>query len=291
MNINKLFYKFYKPDDSANTLFKKFNRRHFNNNSASGFTLVEIMIGIAIFVILFLLFNEFVFHSRRQAENIFQKGDNLRDARLALQRMEFDARSSAAITDYEETADAITMTLKHVKEIKINTDPAANDTIDYDYITYTLYLTDQNAGSRQIKAFSLLRSHVDNDPGPQAKAGSNPNDRIVLKSYNDNLTDNTIGVLKEYEFPVVGIGVVKRESKFFIIDNNYYVNVLLDDTVTPDKKDEMIAKASYKGKYNGAEIGFTDITKAIGVCFRFIISDNNKNVNYFDQIIYLRNKM
>lgn len=264
-------------------------RRHKGGNDGfrRAFTVVEIMIGVAIFALLFMLFNEFVFHSRRQAENLFQKGDNLREARLALQRFEFDVRSSSEITNFEETANDISMTLKHVKEVKAGVDPLTADTISYDYITYSFYLADQG----QIKALSLVRSQSDTDPGAGAKAGTKPEDKVLLKSYADNLTANTIGVMKEYEFPVVGVGVIKRESKFFAIDNNYYVNVMLDDAVTPDKKDEMIAKATYKGKHNGAEVGFTDIKKANGVWLRFIITDNNKNVNYFDQLVYLRSKM
>ena len=255
------------------------------------FTLVEIMIGVAIFALLFVLFNEFVFHSRRQTENLFQKGDNLREARMALQHLEFDVRSSTSVTDFEETADAITMTLKHIKEVKAGVDPLTADTVTYDYITYTFYLTDQTAGGRQIKALSLVRADSDADPGPGAKAGTSPEDKILLKSFTDNLSTNTIGILKEEEFPVVGVGVVKRDSRFFVIDENYYMNIMLDDAITIDKKDEMIAKASYKGKHNGTEVGFTDITKANAVWFRFIIGDNNKNVNYFDQVVYLRTKM
>ncbi len=255
------------------------------------FTLVEIMIGVAIFALLFVLFNEFVFHSRRQTENLFQKGDNLREARIALQRLEFDVRSSTSVTDFEETADAITMTLKHVKEVKTGVDPLTNDTLAYDYITYTFYLTDQTAGGRQIKALSLVRADSDTDPGAGAKAGTKPEDKILLKSFTDNLSANTIGIIKEEEFPIIGVGVVKRNSRFFVIDENYYMNIMLDDSITLDKKDEMIAKASYKGKYNGTEVGFTDITKANAVWFRFIIGDNNKNVNYFDQVVYLRTKM
>lgn len=262
-----------------------------NTPRRAAFTLVEIMIGVAIFALLFMFFNEFVFHSRRQAENLFQKGDNLREARLALQRFEFDVRSSAEVTNFEESANDISMTLKHVKEVKAGVDPLTAETMSYDYITYSFYLADQNVGGKQIKALSLVRSQADDDPGAGAKAGAKPEDRILLKSYADNLTANTIGVMKEYEFPVVGVGVVKRESKFFAIDNNYYVNILLDDAVTPDKKDEMVAKASYKGKHNGAEVGFTDIKKANAVGLRFIITDNNKNLNYFDQVVYLRSKM
>ena len=276
-----------------NYLYKNADKKYSAaaNSGRKAFTIVEIMVGVAIFSLLFLVFNEFVFHSRRQAENLFQKGDNLREARLALQRFEFDVRSSSAVTNFEETSDAVTMTLKHVKEVKAGADPLTSDTIDYDYITYSFYFTDQNVNGKQIKALTLARSQADADPGPGAKAGGGAEDRILLKSFADNLTANTIGVLKESEFPVVGVGVVKRESKFFVIDNNYYMNVMLDDAVTLDKKDEMIAKATYKGKYNGSEVGFTDISRAIGVWFRFIISDNNKNVNYFDQLVYLRSKM
>jgi len=252
------------------------------------FTMVEIMIAVAVFALLFMMFNEFVFHSRRQAENAFQKSDNLRETRLALQHFEFDVRSSSAITNFEVIdGDATTMTLKHVKEIKSGLDPVTSDTMVYDYITYTFYHKDQTVKSKQIKALTLAKDVADTDPGAGAKAS----DKILLKSFEDGITANPIGVKKEEDFAIDGVGIVKKESKFFVIDNNYYVNVMLDDAVTPDKKEEMIAKATFKGKYNGSEVGFTDIKNAIAVWLQFIITDNNKNINFFDQLIYLRSKM
>jgi len=43
---------------------------------SKGFTLVEIMIAVCLFAFLFWVFNDFLSHGRRQAENTLQKGDN-----------------------------------------------------------------------------------------------------------------------------------------------------------------------------------------------------------------------
>jgi len=52
----------------------------------------------------------------------------------------------------------------------------------------------------------------------------------------------------------------------------------------------MITKATYKADKNGVK-GFDDIKKAMAVWIQFSIGDNNKNINYFDQIIYMRSAL
>jgi len=262
-------------------------QKNIKNNSYKGFTVVEIMIGVLIFALLFMGFNEFMMHGRRQAENLFQKGDNLRETRLALQWFEKDVRSSAEILEYDENQDRITMTLKHVKEIKANVDPITSDTMVYDYIIYTFYLKAQSVNGKDFKPLYFVRAQTDTLPA----AGAMASDNILLKSGKDNITENPIGVLPNHEFVIDGVGTVKKESKFFVIDTNYYVIVAFDDAVTQEKKDEMVAKATYKGKYNGSAVGYTDIKNSAGVWLQFIIGDNNKNVYFFNQIIYLRTKM
>jgi len=64
-----------------------------------------------------------------------------------------------------------------------------------------------------------------------------------------------------------------------------------DDAVPLAQKDEMVAKASFKGKLNGAEVGFTDLKNTVGVWLQFIIGDNNKNVYFFNEIVYMRSKI
>lgn len=262
-------------------------QKNIKNKGYKGFTVVEIMIGLLIFALLFMGFNEFMMHGRRQTENLFQKGDNLRETRLALQWFEKDVRSSVEILEYDEDLDRITMTLKHVKEIKANVDPITSDTMVYDYIIYTLYLKQKTVNGKDLKPLYLVRTQTDTQPA----AGAMASDNILLKSGKDNITENPIGVLPNHEFVIDGVGTVKKESKFFVIDTNYYVNIALDDTITPDKKEEMIAKATYKGKYNGAVAGYTDIKNSAGVWLQFVIGDNNKNVYFFNQIIYMRTKL
>ncbi len=262
-------------------------QKNIKNNKYKGFTVVEIMIGVFLFALLFMGFNEFMMHGRRQAENLFQKGDNLRETRLSLQWFEKDVRSSVEILEYDENADRITMTLKHVKEIKANVDPVASDTMVYDYITYTFYLKQQTVNGKVFMPFYFVRTQADTLPA----AGAMASDNILLKSGKDNLTGNPIGVLPKNDFVIDGVGTVTKESKFFVIDTNYYVNVTFDDTLAQDKKDEMVAKATYKGKLNGAAVGYTDIKNSAGVWLQFIIGDNNKNVYFFNQIIYMRTKL
>ena len=49
-------------------------------------------------------------------------------------------------------------------------------------------------------------------------------------------------------------------------------------------------KATYKADKNGVK-GFDDIKKAMAVWIQFSIGDNNKNINYFDQIVYMRSAL
>jgi len=243
-----------------------------------GFTVVEIMIAVLIFALLFIVFNDFLSHGRRQAENTLQKGDNLREARLSLQWLEKDVRESCEILEYENNDEMITMTLKHVKNIKKDTD---DEPVEYDYITYTLYKKEQTIGSTQIRPMMLMRAKSDTQPAALNKAA----DTKLLDSKKDNLTGNTIGVLAEAELPYNN-ATIKKESRFFVLDGNYDFSMMLDDTADYAKKEEMITKATYK-----SDKGFTDIKKAMAVWIQFSIGDNNKNINYFDQIVYMRSAL
>ncbi len=249
---------------------------------SKGFTLVEIMIAVCLFAFLFWVFNDFLSHGRRQAENTLQKGDNLREARLSLQWLEKDVRESSEITEYENNDEMITMTLKHVKNIKKDTD---DNPVEYDYITYTLYKKEQNLNGKQINPMTLMRAKSDTQPPALNKAAADK----LLDSKKDNLTGNPIGVLAESEVPYNN-AKVKKESRFFVIGGQYDAAMMLDDTIDIDKKEEMITKATYKADKNGVK-GFDDIKKAMAVWIQFSIGDNNKNINYFDQIIYMRSAL
>jgi len=245
------------------------------------FTLVEILIAVAVFALLFWLFNEFMMHGRRQTDNLMDKADNLKNARLAIQWMEKDVRESCDITDFVNDADVITMTLKHVKKIE------NDETINYNYMTYTLYKTQQVSGGKTFPPLTLVRGISDADPGPGKRADGD----ILLTSKTNNLTKNPIGVLMDYDFVLDGVGTFKKETKFQILNTKYDAAVMLDPLLDQTKKDEMLAKATYNGEYNGAVVGFTDVKGAVAVMLQFIIADNNQNVNYFSQVVYMRTKL
>lgn len=245
------------------------------------FTLVEILIAVAVFALLFWLFNEFMMHGRRQTENLLEKGDNLRNTRLALQDLEKDVRESCDIIDYVNDADVISMILKHVKKVE------NDETINYNYVTYTYYKTQQNVGGKTYQPLSFVRGISDAEPA----AGTKASGKVLLSGTANNLTKNRIGVLSDYEFAVAGAGTVKKETKFQILNTKYDAAVMLDIALDQAKKDEMLAKATYKGEYNGAVVGFSDIKSAVAVMLQFIVADNNQNVNYFNEIVYMRTKL
>jgi prepilin-type N-terminal cleavage/methylation domain-containing protein len=93
-----------------------------------GMTLVEILIAVGLFTIVAIGINNFMVESRSTTKILLEKGDNLRETRLAIARLVKDIRSGHGLVQAVDNDEFTSFTIKRV--LKIESDE--NDKVSYD---------------------------------------------------------------------------------------------------------------------------------------------------------------
>lgn len=230
------------------------------------FTLVEMMISVAIFSLMFILLINFFREGISNTESASVKGDNLRDSRLLILHFEQDAREAAELLDYEETDDHTSIQLRRVK-VDLNDDSKRQD----EYIIYTLY---KQVGQRPM---SFCRKSTTAKPAPGELATE-----AIIKGVTKS--SGKVGIIASAVDTSNTIVNTEIAAYNMHLDSSFLNNPFL---MVSDKEKER-ARARYMGKYNGLLVGFDKKERIVALEITFITNDQQNIVNIYRSLIYLR---
>lgn len=242
-----------------------------------GFTMVEILIAAAIFLVLVIGLVNFMVRGQESAKQMLEKGDNLRETRLTLAFMEKDIREAHGISQFLENDDLISFTLKRVKELK------AADEVEAEYITYNFIKKETAIDGKTLPPGSLTRGVVTEAPAEGHKTAA----KILIHSKVDKRTNDIIGLIPKGVKTLPDKTELPFESKISLHDAGYDIAYMDRPETTPEKREMADILHTYKAKKNAIE-GYTDVKKTVAVRLRFAMGDGNKNVEFFHTVVYMR---
>lgn len=237
-------------------------------NLKFGFTLIEILIAIAVFSMFFIILINFFIDSLNKTDTANTQADNLRDARIALLHFEKDIREAYEILNFEDNPQYTNLQLKH----KLTND-------NFEYIIYTLYKEKQNIGGINIP-FSLCRNVLKNEPNPTDVAIT-PLIKEVEKS------SGQVGIIKKALDPISNTEVVSEIAAYNMHYDPSYLNIPF---LSHEDKQKEKARARYNGKFNGSLVGFTDKSKIVAFEITILTNDQRNNISVYNSFIYNRKK-
>jgi len=239
------------------------------SRAKNAFTLVEVMISVAIFSLMFIglinFFREGIFNTEVSSV----QGDNLRDSRLLILHFEQDVRESAELVDYEEADNRTNIQLRKVK-VDQNDDSKRED----EYIIYTL-----NKSANGLVSLCRKTSSTRPSPGDVAKEDKDAIIKGVEKS------SGKVGVIASAVDPTTNTPVETEIAAYDMHIDSYYMNHPYFNV--SDKQKEK-ARARYKGKYNGSVVGFDKKEKIVALEITFLTNDQRNNINIYRSLIYIR---
>lgn len=244
---------------------------------ARGFTIVEILIAGALFMILVIGIVNFMVRGQESTKQMLEKGDNLRETRLTLAFMEKDIREAHGVAQFHEDDDYISFTLKRVKELK------AGDAVEAEFITYNFLKKEMTIDGKKLEPGSLTRGVVTEMPAEGHKTAA----RVLINSKVDKRTNDIIGLIPKGVKKLPDNTELPFESKISLHDAGYDVAFMDRPGITPERREMADILHTYKAKKNAIE-GYTDVKKTVAVRLRFAMGDGNKNVEFFHTVVYMR---
>ncbi len=238
-------------------------------SSKKAFTLVELLIAVAIFSVFFIILINFFMDSLRNTDTANTQADNLRDTRLALLNFEKDIREATAILNFDDNDRYTNIQIKRYKTQNINK--------DVEYVIYTLYKFEQSVGGETLP-FSLCRNALNDEP-LLTDVAINPIIKGVMK------TAGQVGIIAKAVEPTTNREIQTEIAAYNMHYDPSYLNIPF---LSFEDKQKERYRARYKGTYNGALVGFNDKAKIVAIEITFITNDQRNKVNVYRSFIYNR---
>jgi prepilin-type N-terminal cleavage/methylation domain-containing protein len=248
---------------------KKMTEFNIFKASKKAFTLVELLIAVAIFSIFFIILINFFMDSLRNTDTATTQADNLRDTRLALLNFEKDIREAVAILNFDDNDRYTNIQIKRYKTQNINK--------DVEYVIYTLYKFEQNVGGEKLP-FSLCRDALINEP-LLTDVAITPLIKGVMK------TAGQVGIIAKAVEPTTNREIQTEIAAYNMHYDPSYLNIPF---LSFEDKQKERYRARYKGTFNGMLVGFNDKTKIVAIEITFITNDQRNKVNVYRSFIYNR---
>lgn len=251
-------------------------RRSLDRSSRRGMTLVEIMIALLIFSLVFIILIDFWKHGISMNETGLGQVDNLQKTRLLLANFEKDIREASEILAYEDTADYTNIQLKRKSGLFGATEKVVDEFLVYTY--YKTKTTLKNAGGVPGEVPCALCKEVYSEaPDKSTKA-----EKIMIKGVEKARTANTVGILPE---------VLTSDGKR-LKSCIYAYNVHIDpgyqdkDFLSAADKESKLAEARFKSV--DTPQGFSDVSQIVAFEIKFLTNDDRNNLNVFSSVAYVR---
>ncbi len=259
-------------------------------NNRKGFTLVEMVTAVFVLSIAAIAIINFMIQGHSTTKNLLNKGDNLRDARLAIARLEKDIKGAHGVVQVKDTEEYISFSIVKVTDI---VDEESEKKV---YITYNFLKKDKKIDGVDVNAGSLTRGEQADKP----EEGKLTAQKIIIHSSMDKQNNAIIGLIPEGEYMGTDSQIHKYQSKLTFIDRFYDECSADDETILATLRELMKARHTYKGTFGNAEHGYDDVTQTVAIKLEFAMGDGNRlgtkdggqkmyqNVEFFQTVAYMR---
>ncbi len=256
--------------------FNELNLNKFTGTDKTrrAFTLVEVMMVVAVSGLLFIVLMNFFKDNLQKFQTADNQGDILRDTRMALINFERDVRESVELLNFDDNARYTNLQLKrYLFEGK-----KAKDKKEYEYVIYTFYKYKQNVAGTEIP-FSLCKNTLKDAPQPSDVAI-----RPVLKTVDKKGSNQEIGIIAKAK------DASNREfqTELAAYNMHYDPSYLNIPFLSFSDKEKERARSRFLGKYNNTLVGFTDKKRIVAIEITFVTSDGRSNPGVFRSFAYLR---
>ncbi|MEZ7891803.1 MAG: prepilin-type N-terminal cleavage/methylation domain-containing protein [Candidatus Wallbacteria bacterium] len=244
-------------------MFKKTKNLKPGNKA---FTIVEVLVTLAISSLLLIFLINFFKEGLFQNESADVKADNLRETRMSLLHFEKDMREAAAILNFDDNDKYTNVQIKKYKD----------DGKTFEYVIYTLYKTEQTVVTEKLP-FSLCRNVI-----AEAPKATDVAIKPIIKGVEKSL--GQVGLVQSAKDSNGNEIFTEIAAYNMHYDPSYINNPYLS---TADKEKER-ARARYMGRYNNNMVGFTEKSKIVGFEITVITNDQQKIVNVYRSFIFPR---
>lgn len=235
-----------------------------------GLTLVEVLIALALFSLMFIGMMDFW----KSGINSFSAGsgqaDNLQQIRLTLAHFEKDMREAMEVVHYEDNADHTTLQIRKISGL-------VDNPIDV-FIIYTYYKKTVDLGNYGQMPGALCREEYSEQQDPSVLAR-----KPAIRAVDKALSGNRVGIVHEAEN---GLG---QKIHCYIYAYNIYYDPGYQDKefLSPADKEAMAARARFKN-IDSATGGFDKLDDIVAFEIQFLVNDDRNNLKQFRQVIYIR---
>lgn len=249
----------------------KLNKFTGAKNTSRAFTLVEILMVVAVSALLFIVLINFFKDSLSKFLTAEQHGDNLRDTRLLLINFERDIRETVELMNFDDNSLYTNMQLKRYKF-----ENKKKENRELEYVIYTLYKSKQNIAGVEVP-FSLCKNVLKDAPQPSDVAIT-----PYIKGTEKNLKQ--VGIIQKAK------DASNREVQTEVAAYNmhYDPSYLNIPFLSFSDKEKERARSRFLGKYNNALVGFSEKKRIVAIELTFITSDDRNFINVFRSFVYLR---
>jgi len=251
----------------------KLNKFIGPGNTKRAFTLVEVLVVLAVSGILFIVLMNFFKDNLLKFQTADSQGDNLRGTRLALINFERDIRESVELLNFDDNAR---YTNVHLKRYLF--DKKQKDKKVFEYVIYTFYKYKQNVAGTELP-FSLCKNILKDAPQPSDVAIE-----PILKTVDKKGSNQEIGIIAKAK------DAANREvqSEIAAYNMHYDPSYLNIPFLSFSDKEKERARSRFLGKYNNALVGFTEKKRIVAIELTFITSDGRSAPSVFRSFAYLR---
>ena len=252
----------------------KLNKFTGVRNVKRAFTLVEILMVVAVSAMLFIVLINFFKDNLQKYQTADHQNDILRETRMSLINFERDVRESVELLNFDDNSRYTNIQLKrYLFEGK-----KSKDKKEFEYVIYTLYKYKQNVAGTELP-FSLCKNILKDAPQPSDVAI-----KPILKSSDKNSENKEIGIIAKTK------DASNREfqTELAAYNMHYDPSYLNIPFLSFSDKEKERARSRFLGKYNGALLGFSDKKRIVAIEITFVTSDGRSPASIFRSFAYLR---
>jgi hypothetical protein len=180
----------------------------------------------------------------------------------------------------DDNDEFLSFTVKRVVEITSEN----KDDDKLEYITYNYFKKDKTVDGTSLLAGSLTRGVSDTEP----EEGHLTADKVLIHSSIDNRSNRIIGLIPEGEIPLADGTKIQFKSGVQFVESFYDSTFLVDDQKTPLEKEMMKKLHTYRGVFNGTEIGYRIPERTVAARIRFVMGDSKGNMEIFQTVAWMR---
>lgn len=249
----------------------KLNKSIGTRNAKRAFTLVEILMVVAVSALLFIVLINFFKDNLSKFMTAETQGDNLRETRLLLINFERDIREAVSLLNFEDNSLYTNIQIKRYKF-----ENKKKDNKETEYVIYTLYKSKQNIAGVELP-FSLCKNVLKDAPQPSDVAIT-----PYIKGIEKNLKQ--VGIIPKAK-DSSNREVVTEVAAYNMHYDPSYLNIPF---LSFSDREKERARSRFLGKYNGALVGFNDKKRIVAIELTFITTDDRSVINVYRSFVYLR---